>query len=70
MDEQQKQKRREYQRQYYLKNREKLLERHKQWGKDNREVKSEHKRQERARKNAPTTGGEVLEVLDQLIAEE
>ncbi len=54
----------EYQRQYYLKRRAELLEKHKQWGKDNRERKNELKRAERARKRLSKTPGELLDALD------
>lgn len=67
MAEKKKRDRSEYQRQYYLKRREELLARHKQWGKDNVELKTEEKRRERARKKLAKQGGDIIAALDAIV---
>lgn len=51
----------EYQRQYYLKRRAELLERHKEWSKQNG---TEAKRKYRAKLRQSKTPGELLDALD------
>ncbi len=69
MTEEKKRDRSEYMRQYYQKRKEELLEKHKQWGKENKERKTELKRKERARKKLAVNPGDTLEALDASIAE-
>lgn len=69
MAEEKKKDRSEYMRQYYQKRKEELLEKHKQWGKENKERKTELKRKERARKKLAVNPEDTLEALDVSTAE-
>lgn len=54
----------EYQRQYYLKRRAELLEKHKQWAKDHPEEHRESARNWKRKQKLSKTPGELLDALD------
>ena len=70
MAEEKKRDRTEYMKQYYQKRREESLEKHKQWGKENKDRKAELKRQERARKKKAANPGDILDALDAIKKED
>ena len=69
MAEEKKRDRTEYQRQYYLKNREKLLAEHNRWGKENRERNTENRRKAREKKKRAANPGDILDALDAITKE-
>ena len=64
MAEEKKKDRSEYMRQYYQKNREKLLAEHNRWGKENRERNTENRRKARERQKRAANPGDILDALD------
>lgn len=64
MAEEKKRDRTEYQRQYYLKRREELKERHRQWAIDHPEENRRSSREWKRRQKLSKTPGEALDALD------
>lgn len=70
MAEEKKRDRTEYQRQYYLKRREELIERHKQWAKDHPEEHRESSREWKRKKKRAANPGDILDALDAITKDE